>query len=262
MKINKHSGFSMLEIMVAITISLILLLGILQIFVSNKNTYRLQNNLAILQENGRFLHEYLNKVIRNTAFRSPVINQQFATLENVFNTSTGFISGTDNTGTNGSDVLIVRFQGSGTGSGVPDNTIRDCLNRGVDAFTIATNTISLNANNQLTCRAQNANGTPTDDTQVILDDVENFQVLYGEDLNNDKTPDRFVSANYPSLNFNNVVAVKLAILLRSTEQNNPVADSKTYNLLGTLHTAGGDRFSRQTLSFTIMLRNAVTEVAL
>ncbi|MGE4348229.1 MAG: PilW family protein [Candidatus Berkiella sp.] len=261
MKINKHSGFSMLEIMVAITISLILLLGILQIFVSNKNTYRLQNNLAILQENGRFLHEYLRIVIRNTAFRSSVQNQHFAALEDIFGASGGFISGT-RTGTNGSDVLIVRFQGSGTGSGVPDNTIRDCLNRGVDAFTIATNTISLNANNQLTCRAQNANGTPTDDTQVILDDVENFQVLYGEDLNNDKTPDRFVSANYPSLNFNNVVAVKLAILLRSTEQNNPVADSKTYNLLGTLHTAGGDRFSRQTLSFTIMLRNAVTEVAL
>lgn len=260
MKKHPQKGFSILEILVAITISLILMLGLLQIFISNKNTYRLENNLAMLQENGRFLHDYLNKLVRNTAYRSPLQDTQFNNIETIYTGANIFISGTDNTGPNNSDSMVIRFQGSGDGAGNPDNSIRDCINRGLDLFVMSSNTLSLDANNNLQCQSDNPSAAPAVDTQVILDGVENMQILYGEDLDGDKAPDRFVSAAHPNLDFNNVVGVKISLLLRSNEPNKPIPDNNTYNLLGTAYQAPGDLFLRQTITFTIMLRNVVTEV--
>lgn len=262
MKKNHHKGFSILEILIAITISLILMLGILQIFISNKNTYRLENSLGLLQENSRFLLDYVHKLINKTAYRSPLADTQFNDLDTIFTGANSYITGTDGTGPNNSDTLIIRFQGSGNGTGTPDNSIRDCLNRSVDSFVIASNTLSIDANNNLQCQTQNPSGAPVNDTQIIIDGVENMQVLYGEDVDGDKSPDRFITAAHPSLNFNNVVSVKISLLLRSTEQNNPLPDNKTYNLLGTAIVAPGDRFLRRSVTFTVMLRNTVSEVIL
>ncbi len=47
-------GFSMVELMVALVITLILLAGIGQIFLSSKKSFIIQNNLARIQENGRY----------------------------------------------------------------------------------------------------------------------------------------------------------------------------------------------------------------
>lgn len=262
MKQKSSQGFSILEVLVAITISLILMLGILQIFVASKNTYRLENNQAILQENVRFAHDYLNKIIRNTAYRSAITNTKFTAIDTLFTGGTTFISGTNNSGHNGSDTLTIRYQGSGNGAGVPDGTVRDCLDRPVDSLITTTVTLSINASNQLICQASNASAAPVSDSQAILSDVENMQILYGEDIDGDKTPDRFVSSAHPSLDFDRVVSIKLSLLFRSIEQNNPLPDNNTYNLLGTTHTATGDRFIRQMLTFTVTLRNVVTEVVL
>lgn len=51
---SRESGFSLIEVMVSIVIALILLAGIIQLFVSNKQGYRLQEGLSILNENARF----------------------------------------------------------------------------------------------------------------------------------------------------------------------------------------------------------------
>lgn len=57
-------GFSIVELMVAVAISIILLLGMIQMLVNNQNTYRLQTGLALLQENGRFGLDFLATDIR------------------------------------------------------------------------------------------------------------------------------------------------------------------------------------------------------
>ena len=253
-------GFSILEVLIAITISLILMLGILQLFISNKNTYRMEDSYATLQDNNRFLHHYLSSIIRNTAYRSPQQNSLFQPIESLFTGANLFIQATNNNGTNGSDTLTIRYQGSGNGTGTPDGSIRDCLNRPIDSFVTATNTFSISANNELICQAQNANAAPATSTQVILQDIENMQILLGEDLDGDKSPDRFVNPGHPVLNFNNVVSVRVSLLLRSPDPTSPTPDNDSYNLLGTLHNAGGDNFIRQVLTFTITLRNRVTEI--
>ncbi len=65
---NKQLGMTLVEIMVAITISLVLLSGVIQIFVNNKQTYRVQEEMSRVQENGRFAMHFLTKEIRMAGF--------------------------------------------------------------------------------------------------------------------------------------------------------------------------------------------------
>ncbi len=65
---NRQSGISVVEIMVGLAISLILLAGVLQIFLTNKHTYRVQEAFSRLQENGRYAMEYLAKDLRMAGF--------------------------------------------------------------------------------------------------------------------------------------------------------------------------------------------------
>ncbi len=51
---KKQSGLSLIEIMVALVISLFLLGGIVQVFLGNKTAYRFSDASARVQENGRF----------------------------------------------------------------------------------------------------------------------------------------------------------------------------------------------------------------
>jgi len=54
----------MVEILVALTLSLILTLVVGQIYVTNSQTYRLQEAQSRIQENGRFALEFLSKDVR------------------------------------------------------------------------------------------------------------------------------------------------------------------------------------------------------
>lgn len=66
--VSQQRGFSMVELMVAIVVSLLLMTGTIQIFANNKQTYRVQEALSRLQENGRFAVNLLTKDIRMAGF--------------------------------------------------------------------------------------------------------------------------------------------------------------------------------------------------
>lgn len=63
---TKHSqrGMNLIEILIAMSLSLILMAGVLHIMSSSKRTYGLQAELAGLQENARFLVEEMNYSLR------------------------------------------------------------------------------------------------------------------------------------------------------------------------------------------------------
>lgn len=249
-----EKGFSIVEILISITLGLIVMGGILQLFLNNKFTYRLEQGFTELQENGRFLMTYLNRIVRLSAYRTTPDVDSFMTLEETFPIAAPHVSGTNDNGVNGSDTLTVRFQGSGDGAGNPDGTLSDCLNTNLDANDIAINIFSINANFQFQCQAINATSN-TDQTLVLIDGVEDFQVLMGEDLNDDNTPDRYVPSNYPNLNFQNVISVRLALLLRTNDEVSASVENKVYNLLGNPFTPGQDRRLRKTFATTVFLRN-------
>lgn len=255
-------GFSILEGLIAIVISMILLAGVLQVFIGNKNVYRLQTNFTEVQENGRFAASYLSRIIRLAGYRTPPITAEtFTDMDALFPTSGTFTpAGSVVTGTNGAnDTLAVRYQGSGNGTGTPDGTVRDCLNQPIDANTIATSTFSLTANNELQCQAVNPNASPANNTQILVSNVENMQVLFGEDVDGDGTADRYVASSFPTLDLTRVVSVRVSLLIRSTEGADLTPTSVSYYMLGQNYTPANSTFLREQITFTVVLRNLISE---
>lgn len=114
---SNQRGLSLVEMMVAITIGLILIAGVGQIFVSSNQTYRVQNELARLQESGRFAMEFLSRDIRMADYwgcakgLSHVVNNLNPAgtgYNSAIHGFSGGLSGTDGGGSN-SDTIILRI---------------------------------------------------------------------------------------------------------------------------------------------------------
>jgi len=112
----RQTGFTLIEIMVAVTISMVLLGGVMQVFVSSNKTYRAQEANARLQENGRFSIYFLSRDLRMADFWGCA---SFDNISNHLNPggagfidfTAGGLAGADNTGLNGSDSITVRGAG-------------------------------------------------------------------------------------------------------------------------------------------------------
>ena len=76
------SGFSLVELMVAIVISSLLLVGVLQIFISSRESYKLDEGLSRIQENGRFATEFLEREIRMAGHMGCLANVQATNITN------------------------------------------------------------------------------------------------------------------------------------------------------------------------------------
>jgi type IV pilus assembly protein PilW len=197
-----------------------------------------------VQENGRFAMEMLGRNIRDAGYT----NISFSPPASLYAppSATSFVKA------NGTpDVAITGSDGS---AGSPDDitvsydTASNCLNaaapggRAVNKFSIDTH------NNQLICQGNDAA------SQVMLDDVEDMQILYGEDTDNDQTPNRYVPAGTAGLVMGNVYAVHVCVLVRSDEDN--LADKKqTYIDCKGASVTATDRRIRRTFSATYNLRN-------
>lgn len=66
--LKTQRGFSLVEAMVAMVISLVLIAGIVQIYLSNKETYRFGEAVSRVQESGRFGLDFLATEIRMADF--------------------------------------------------------------------------------------------------------------------------------------------------------------------------------------------------
>ena len=260
-KFTKNAGFTLVEMMVAIVISMLVLTGVLQIFLNARNFYNLSTGFSQLQENGRFSILFLSRIIRLAGYRSPPSTGSFTDMTTVFTSAAPYVTGTNNAGFNSSDTLIVRYQGSGNGLGTPDGVIRDCLNRPVDAYQTVTNTFSLTNNSELQCQSVNPSAAPVTSTQILVSGVQNMQILFGEDVDGNGTVDRYVPANYATLNFNKVLSVRISLLLQSDLTTNLTQDSRTFNLLGQVFTTPTDQYQRQQVTSTFLLRNVLLNPA-
>ena len=67
-KLYSQSGFTLVELMVALVLGLILTGGVINIYISSKQTYRMQDNQSRLQENGRFALQFLTKDLRMAGY--------------------------------------------------------------------------------------------------------------------------------------------------------------------------------------------------
>ena len=69
-KINmkRITGFTLVELMIAMTISMVLIGGVIEVFLASSQAYRLQESQARMQENARFIFAILSNSIRQTGY--------------------------------------------------------------------------------------------------------------------------------------------------------------------------------------------------
>lgn len=117
----RQTGLTLVEILVAMVISLVLMAGVLQIFQANKQTFVVQESLSLIQENGRTAMRILTEELRIADFwgcRSRDIEIE----DNLNITGTGYIdllinggiTGTNGLGTNPDTITIEGARSSGT----------------------------------------------------------------------------------------------------------------------------------------------------
>lgn len=74
----RQTGLSLVELMIAITLGLVLMAGVVQMFVSSKTVYTTQQNLTRIQETGRLAIEFLSRDLRMAGnmgcFREDTVN--------------------------------------------------------------------------------------------------------------------------------------------------------------------------------------------
>jgi type IV pilus assembly protein PilW len=61
---RKMQGLSLIEILIALAIGSLLVLGLVEVFAASRTAYQLSTGLARVQENGRFAMEYLQRDLR------------------------------------------------------------------------------------------------------------------------------------------------------------------------------------------------------
>jgi len=328
---RKQTGFSLIELMVALVISLLLLAGILQIFSGTKKTYTMEEELSRLQENARFAMDKLTSDIRISSYQGcadPATTQPTIRATSVVGTE--MVQGTDGTGLYGSDELTLQFA---NGGGIPllndmasitsdvvvslalaggidvDSlvTIADCEN--IDVFRVTSRTEDASAtpvptvtfghgttgakNNSAELKAEyttaarlmtfstvvyniQAASSPTNQrgkpvfslyrgNDELVEGVENMQILYGERLGANSTSNiRYVTATDVS-NWDNVVSMRVGLLLATREAVRETDDTTTYSVLGVAIAPGTaltaatydktDRRVRRVFTTTAAIRN-------
>jgi type IV pilus assembly protein PilW len=89
----------------------------------------------------------------------------------------------------------------------------------------------------------------------IAEGVDNLQVLYGVDTNNDGAPDSYTAAPALVTDWRNVTTVKLGVLTRNLEKTVGHQQSKFYDLAGTVVGPFIDDVKRHAYSETVRLSN-------
>lgn len=266
-RFGRSGGFTIIELMVAMTIGLLLTVTIAQIFLGSRRTYSTNDDLSRMQENMRYAHDILNRTIRMAGYMSYPGNSSVNVEDilGVFPPGAPALAGTDGNGGSTTDVSVadsitVRYQGSGVNSATPDGVTTDCAGNPVAPGVVTTMTYSIgpdpNPPNKgipsLLCDP--GTGNPI----AVVNDVENMQILYGEETSGDFSADRYVPLNSVT-NMDRVMSVRIALLFRTPNQNvRSVADTSTYPLLGgTVNAPTGAEATRirRAMTLTIALRN-------
>ena len=65
---HAQRGFSLVELMLALALGLVVVTGIVQLFVGNSQTYTILNGQSRLQENARFVFEFMSRAARTAGY--------------------------------------------------------------------------------------------------------------------------------------------------------------------------------------------------
>lgn len=186
---RRQRGLTLIEMMVSIALGLLILAAILQLFTASRQTYRLQQNVARMQENARIAVEVLQRSVRDAGFEPPPASTAVLTCASADNCLLGgqndltSSQATSRGARQGSDTLTVRFRSDGNMSdciGVGQNTsvsgyLQTPNTRATGIYYIDATDINLSCDNT----DPGPGGTTHSGPQPLIDDIDDMQVLFG-----------------------------------------------------------------------------------
>ncbi len=95
---------------------------------------------------------------------------------------------------------------------------------------------------------------PSMTTECIAAGIENLQIEYGLDLNDDGNPNVFLP-NPTLVQMQSVVSARIFLLARTTEVDRRYQNNKTYTVSNAPAYAPGDDFHRRVVSTTVTIQN-------
>ncbi|MGZ8239917.1 MAG: PilW family protein [Methylobacter sp.] len=238
---RSQKGLTLIELMIAMLLGIFLIGGVLQIFLSSKQTYRMQENLSRLQENGRFTLDFLARDIRMTGY--------WGCLQK----AAGDIVGSDNNAVNGDNIDngtdTITLKGAFAAT-PPNVTCSSSVNTSAAYYTDLSSTVAYRVNSGVLQKITN------NQTNDLIEGVENMQILYGADTDGDYTANYYVPEGTVGLNREQVVSLRFSLLVRSIDDNltnQPL--QYNYPLPTSTATTATDRRIRRVFTSTIAVRN-------
>ena len=208
---QRQRGLSLVELMVAMVLGLLIMAAVVQLFLTNRQTFNLQQGIASVQEQGRFAVDFLSKEIMWAGFGG---------VPAAFRFSDGNVSASED-GTP-YDTLYVLLDTVTPSAGEDFSNPTDCsggeLNKNSDgdldpAVTFKKYHVNVEEDGNGVLMCTDSDGSDT----VLIDNVEAFQVLFGvADGPDDNRVFRYVSPDQIN-GTEDIVSVRFAILVASDE---------------------------------------------
>jgi prepilin-type N-terminal cleavage/methylation domain-containing protein len=216
----RQGGFTMVELMVTMTITSFLVIGATTFLMSASKSNKVQNAVSGINVSGRFGLDQLTRDIRMSGFREA--NWTLGPLVNA-------ITATDGLSADGGDSIAVVYEAT-----------RDCA-FGLAPGGVATNTY------QIVDGALECNG------QAIATDIQEMQIYLGDDIDNDGVANRWMVPGAAGLVMSRVVTVRVHLLVK-TDGNDLSGGAQSYYFNNAQH-SGDDGQIRREYSVSIALRN-------
>jgi len=241
----QFAGFSLIELLIAVALSSFLSLGLVRIASGTLTSFRLQDSLAEIQESGQLASDTIGNAVRSASFlETPWITvSQYPTI----------LTETLDNGIGGNDQLALMTRS--------DRNCFGSLNSDLDAtdyprYQFKKTVIEIRDRTDLTVSCSYGEDEDSMVLQVrrerMIRNVESLQLLFGEDIDLDQVPDRWVNAGAWAHEAN-VLAVRTGLLLVGEE---PVGQmpSPVYSVLDQHLESPADGKLRRLVEFTSVIR--------
>jgi type IV pilus assembly protein PilW len=275
---KKQQGFTLIELMITLVLSLMVTYGIAQVLISSNQSSSSADGVSQAQETARFVMSYLGGQIRESGLDS--ITDDGVNTRAVIGCDIAALAAVNacpvesNTGATEANITVAAAALSGDRFAIawvpPAGVTTDCTGVTIAGFVadmIIVNVfwVSFDAtanSNSLFCQGHLFNGTTVIESgsaRAIANGVEALQVLYGEatealPLNTERNVSRYVNADQV-LNWERVFAIKIAVMTRSISDVTNSISLKQYAMLDAGPYNFNDAVNRQIFTSTFAISN-------
>ena len=231
-----NQGFTMVELLVAMVVSLLAMAAIYSTFLTQFKSYHVQEEAADMQQNIRAAMYYMQKEIRMAGCDPQRIGGFGITQVNG-----GFA--------NSNSIRFTEDVGDGAG-GQPDGDVTD-LNEDIG--------YRLDANNNLIRTDYNGGGVGVQTSAPVAQNIDAIDFVYfdGADPPNRLNPFSGGLTNVSATNYDNIRSIEITIVARTDDPLLPSSTTRSYvnQQNDTIYAPGANNWSRRRLTVSLRCRN-------